>query len=167
MADSITVVAGIPIPSTSPAFLVGVAFHVVVGIACIVVGVLAMLSTKGRGRHSSFGTTYYWCLFAVFLSASVLAAVRWTEDYHLFILGVLSFGAASGGRLALRRRWWKSVYLHVIGMGSSYVLPDRVLRRQRKELAGLAGVAGDGILAAADGDWTSDYCQRAFIPSAG
>lgn len=122
MADSITVVAGIPIPSTSPAFLVGVAFHVVVGIACIVVGVLAMLSTKGRGRHSNFGTTYYWCLLAVFLSASVLAAVRWTEDYHLFILGVLSFGAASGGRLALRRRWWKSVYLHVIGMGSSYVL---------------------------------------------
>ncbi|NUR44816.1 MAG: hypothetical protein HOP91_01480 [Sphingomonas sp.] len=122
MADGITVVAGIPIPSTSPTFLLGVAFHVVVGIACIVVGVLAMLSTKGRGRHSRFGTTYYWRLFAVFLSASVLAAVRWAEDYHLFILGVLSFAAASGDRLALRRRWWKPVHLHVIGMGLSYIL---------------------------------------------
>ncbi len=56
-----------------------------------------MLSTKGRGQHSTFGTVYYWCLSAVFASASALAFVRWADDYHLFILGALSFAVASCG----------------------------------------------------------------------
>jgi hypothetical protein len=51
-----------------------------------------------------------------------LGMARWTEDYHLFILGALSFAAASWGRTALRRRWWNWVRLHVMGMGASYIL---------------------------------------------
>jgi uncharacterized membrane protein len=122
MADGVTVVAGIPIPSTSPTFLLGVAFHIAAGLACIIFGAVAMLSNKGRGRHSNLGTIYYWCLLAVFLSASALAVVRWAEDSHLFILGALSFAAASWGRMALRQRWSKWIYMHVTGMGSSYIL---------------------------------------------
>ncbi|MGH6822639.1 MAG: hypothetical protein ACRECP_09140 [Methylocella sp.] len=121
MAD-LTIVAGIPIPSTSPVFLLIVGFHVLVGLACTITGIVAMLSNKGRGQHSNFGTIYYWCLAAVFVSATALAVVRWTEDYHLFILGALSFAAASWGRTALRRRWWNWVRLHVMGMGASYIL---------------------------------------------
>jgi hypothetical protein len=122
MDDGITIVAGIPVPSTSPAFLLIVGFHVVVGAACTIAGVVAMLSTKRRGRHSSFGTIYYWCLSVVFASASVLAVVRWVEDYHLFILGALAFAAASWGRTALRRRWRNWMPFHVLGMGTSYIL---------------------------------------------
>jgi uncharacterized membrane protein len=122
MADGVTVVAGIPIPSTSPTFLLGVAFHIAAGLACIIFGAVAMLSNKGRGRHSNLGTIYYWCLLAVFLSASALAVVRWGEDSHLFILGALSFAAASWGRMAPRQRWSKWIYMHVTGMGSSYIL---------------------------------------------
>jgi len=59
MVDEITIVAGIPIPSISPAFLAIVAFHVLFGLVCTVTGAVAMLSTKGRGRHSNFGTIYY------------------------------------------------------------------------------------------------------------
>ena len=81
-----------------------------------------MLSVKGRGRHSILGTIYYWCLSGVFVTASGLAAVRWSEDYQLFILGTLAFAAAYFGRRALRRRWWKWPRLHVMGMGASYIL---------------------------------------------
>jgi hypothetical protein len=76
-----------------------------------------MLSKKGRGRHSSFGTIYYWCLFAVFVTATSSSAFRWSEDYHLFIFGALSFVAAHLARRALRRRWPEWLRRHVVGMG--------------------------------------------------
>lgn len=122
MTDGVTIIAGIPIPSTSPVFLSVVGVHVLLGLACTVIGVVAMLSIKGRGRHSNFATIYYWCLSGVFVTVSGLAAVRWSEDYHLFILGTLAFAAAYFGRWALRRRWRKWPRLHVMGMGASYIL---------------------------------------------
>src|SRR6266849_7332017 len=121
MTGDNTIVAGIEVPSVSPVFLTVVGFHVVVGIVCVIGGILAMLSEKRLGRHPTFGTIYYWCLSAVFASATALAAVRWAEDYHLFILGALSFGAASLGRTARRQRWRHWVRLHITGMGLSYI----------------------------------------------
>ena len=111
-----TIVAGIEIPSTNPVFLTVVGIHVLFGLACTITGILAMLSRK------RYGTIYYWCLAGVFLTASSLAAVRWAQDYHLFILGALSFAAAYLGRQARRHRWRHWVRLHIAGMGSSYVL---------------------------------------------
>jgi hypothetical protein len=117
-----TVVAGIEIPSTDPMFLSVVAVHVLLGLACVVTGAVAMLSQKRAGRHPSNGTIYFWCLAGVFLTSAGLAAVRWAEDYHLFILGALSFSAAWLGRRARRERWRYWARLHITGMGSSYVL---------------------------------------------
>ncbi len=54
-----TVIGGIPIPSTSPIFLAVVGIHVLLGLACTIIGIVAMLSLKGRGRHSNFGTIYF------------------------------------------------------------------------------------------------------------
>jgi uncharacterized membrane protein len=122
MADGTTIVAGIPIPSTSPVFLAIVALHVFVGLACAVAGVVAMLSHKGHGRHSTFGTIYFWSLVALFVSATALALVRWAQDYPLFILGALAFVAANLGRRALRHGWPWWPRLHIAGMGSSYAL---------------------------------------------
>ena len=121
-----TIVAGIEIPSANPVFLTVVGIHVMLGLACTVTGIIAiiiaMLSRKRAGRHPRYGTIYYWCLAGVFLTASSLAAVRWAQDYHLFILGALSFAAAYLGRQARRHRWRHWVRLHIAGMGSSYVL---------------------------------------------
>ena len=122
MTGDTTIVAGIEVPSVSPVFLIVVGFHVVAGTACVIVGIIAMLSRKRPGRHPQFGTIYYWCLSAVFASATILSAMRWAEDYHLFILGVLSFPAASLGRTARRRRWAGWVRFHITGMGLSYIL---------------------------------------------
>jgi predicted Na+-dependent transporter len=81
-----------------------------------------MFSNKRRGRHSTFGTLYYWCLVLIVATATGLSVVRWAENYHLFILGTLSLIAATLARTALRRRWRNWVRLHITGMGLSYVL---------------------------------------------
>ena len=116
-----TTVAGIEISSTDPIFLAVVGLHILLGLACVIVGALAMLSTKGRGRHSSFGTAYYWCLLVLFGSATVLSVVRWAEDYHLFVFGALSFASAWVGRTELRRGWHARFRVHLTGMGLSYI----------------------------------------------
>ena len=122
MPSDTTIVFGVPVPSVDPVFLAVVRFHIVVGTACVAAGVVAMLSHKGRGRHSTFGTLYYWCLAVVVASATGLSVVRWAENYHLFLLGVLSLTAATVARTALRRRWPNWVGLHTTGMGLSYIL---------------------------------------------
>jgi hypothetical protein len=81
-----------------------------------------MLSRKRRGRHSDFGTIYYWCLAAVFVTATALTVARLAEDYHLFILGALALMAANWARGAARRHGPGWVRRHIAGMGSSYVL---------------------------------------------
>src|SRR3954470_7534451 len=103
MTDDITVVAGIPVPSTSPIFLAIVAVHVLFGLGATAAGAVAMLSKKRRGRHSDFGTIYNWCLAVVFVTATALSAARPAEDYHLFILGALALTAAYWARGAARR----------------------------------------------------------------
>jgi hypothetical protein len=117
-----TIIAGIEIPSNDPVFLAVVGAHVLLGLACTITGVMAILSRKRAGRHPRYGTIYFWCLTGAFLTATSLAAVRWAEDYHLFILGALSFAAAYFGREARRHRWRHWVRLHITGMGASYVL---------------------------------------------
>ena len=95
MADDSTLILGIEIPSTDPVFVgVIVGLHIPLGIACVIVGAVAMLSEKGRGRHSTAGKVYFWCLLALFASATFLSVVRWAENYHC---------SSSGRCLSLRR----------------------------------------------------------------
>jgi hypothetical protein len=122
MADQTTIVLGVPIPSDDPVFLGVIGIHILFGLAAVITGAVAMLSTKGRGRHSNWGTIYFWCLSGVFATMSALSFVRWADDYHLFILGALSFASAYFGRTAARRRWRQWPRLHLTGMGASYVL---------------------------------------------
>jgi hypothetical protein len=122
MADTLRRIVGFDLPSDSPLFLSVLSFHILFGIACVVLGIVAMLSRKLRGKHPNFGTAYYWCLALLVASATILALMRWSEDYHLFILGALSFVAASVGRIARRHLWQRWVDFHVTGMGLSYIL---------------------------------------------
>jgi hypothetical protein len=115
-------VAGIEIPSSDPVFLAIVGVHVLLGLICATTGIVAMLSVKRRGAHPMFGSIYFWCLGGVFATAAALAAVRWTEDYDLFIAGALAFASAFLGRMARRMRWSNWARLHITGMGMSYIL---------------------------------------------
>ena len=122
MSSSAINVGGIEIPSTDPVFLAIVAVHVLLGLICIITGILAMLSTKRKGPHPAFGSIYFWCLGGLVFTAATLAAIRWAEDYYLFILGALAFAAACMGRTARRKRWTNWVRLHITGMVMSYIL---------------------------------------------
>jgi uncharacterized membrane protein len=116
-----TEVFGIKIPSASPIFLTVIGLHVLVGLVCVIAGIVAMPSEKRKGRHTTLGTIYFWCLAAVFVSATALSIIRWTDDYHLFVLGALAFAAALFDRSAMKRHWAGRVRLHLCGMGASYV----------------------------------------------
>jgi hypothetical protein len=104
VTDQGVAVLSIPIPSSSPLFLSIVAVHVAAGLACTVAGIVAMLAPKRAGRHPSAGTVYYWSLVVVFLTMAALSTLRWPHYTHLFVLGILSFGAGVVGRRARRQR---------------------------------------------------------------
>jgi uncharacterized membrane protein len=119
VADGSTFIAGIEIPSTDPVFLAIVGVHIPLGLVAVVTGAIAMLSNKGRGHHSTFGTIYFWCLLAITVSATLLSIMRWAEDFHLFAFGAAAFVCAWLARVAVRR---DRIRLHLSGMGSSYTL---------------------------------------------
>ncbi len=107
MSQGPITIGGIPLPSDSPVFLSVLAVHVLAGLGSVTTGIIAMLSPKGPGRHPQFGTLYFRCLTVVFASMAILSAMRWVEDYHLFILGALSYTAAFLARRAVRSRsYW-------------------------------------------------------------
>ncbi len=114
-------IGGIEIPSDHPVFLTIIAIHVCAGLVCVIAGIFAMLSQKRSGLHPKSGNVYYRALWIVFITACVIAFIRWEEDYHLFILGVVSFTSAFVGRRALKHKWRKWSIYHIAGMGISYI----------------------------------------------
>jgi hypothetical protein len=92
------------------------------GLAAVITRAVAMLSRKGRSRHSNWRMIYFWFLAGVFATMSALSFMRWSEDYQLFILGALLFASAYLGRTAARRRWRQWPRLHLTGTGVSYIL---------------------------------------------
>jgi hypothetical protein len=108
--------------SHSAPFAAMLLLHVPAGLTSVVAGAVAAASPKRRGRHPSFGTVYFWALSVVFVSAAGMAALRWTEDRHLFVLGTISFGLASIGYLARRIRWKGWMSFHILGMSLSFVV---------------------------------------------
>src|SRR5262245_45569785 len=113
--------AGIPIPSREPWFLITVAVHVLAGIVAVVAGATAILSPKAPGRHPRAGTLYFWALLTVSVTMGALAVARWPADNHLLALGVLALGSVGVGLAARRGRWRRWMHVHVPLMGLSYV----------------------------------------------
>jgi hypothetical protein len=113
-------ILGLKVPQTDPVFLAVLATHVLAALACVVFGAVAALSAKGSVRHIRFGRVYYWSLGLVFATSTTMAAMRWAEDYHLFVIGSIAITAASVGYLhrQLRR---PGDAAHITGMGSSYI----------------------------------------------
>jgi hypothetical protein len=155
--DGSTVILGIEIPSTDPVFLGIIAIHIPLGLACVIAGAIAMLSAKGRGRHSIVGRFYYWCLGALFVSATLLAVMRWAENYHLFVFGALAFSSAWLGHRAIQKRWPYWTRMHIYGDGPLiHVDVGGFLRGQRAATANLERSSSFHVLAFAA------CCRAAF-----
>jgi len=115
-----TVVFGIPIPSSDPLFLAVVAIHVAVALAAVLSGAAAMLATKGSRVHIQAGSTFFWSLCAVFVTASALATIRWQDDAVLFALGAIAFSLAVFARSSARHR--RRLRRHATGMAGAYIV---------------------------------------------
>jgi hypothetical protein len=115
------IVAGIPIPSRAPWFLVTVGVHVLAGVVAVIAGATAMLSPKAPGGHPRAGTVYFWALATASVTMGALAVARWPADNDLFSLGALAMASAITGRAARRGRWRHWVPVHISTMGLSYV----------------------------------------------
>lgn len=106
----------------SEIFSVLLVLHILAGVTCVIAGAVAALSKKRHGQHPRFGEIYYWGLLLVFTSATAMSSLRWSRDYYLFILGVISFCSASIGHLSRRLLWSGWTSFHIVGMGFSYIV---------------------------------------------
>jgi hypothetical protein len=113
-------VAGIVVPDAGPVFLAALAVHVAAGGTGVVAGLLAATARKRPGRHPRAGTVYLYAIGAVFLTAAVMAAIRWREDWHLFLIATLAFGLALAGWRARRRHRPQWMLRHGAAMAGSY-----------------------------------------------
>ena len=113
-------ILGDQVGSTAPAFLAFLAVHVLAGLTAVATGAAAALVRKGSPRHIRAGRWYYRAITVVFATATVLAAMRWRQDYYLFLIGAVAFTAATAGYLH-RRRHRPGDTGHIAGMGTSYV----------------------------------------------
>jgi hypothetical protein len=111
---------GDQVGSAAPVFLAFLAVHVLAGLTAVVTGAAAALVRKGSPRHIRAGRWYYRAITVVFASATALAAMRWRQDYYLFIIGAVAFAAATIG-YQHRRRHRPGDTGHIAGMGIAYV----------------------------------------------
>jgi hypothetical protein len=111
---------GDQVGSAAPLFLAFLAVHVLAGLTAVITGAVAALVRKGSPRHVRAGRWYYRAITVLFATATVLAAMRWRQDYYLFIIGAVAFTAAAIGHLH-RRRYSPGDTGHIVGMGTAYV----------------------------------------------
>jgi hypothetical protein len=113
-------ILGDQVGSTTPVFLAFLAVHVIAGLTAVTTGALAALTRKGSPRHVRAGHWFYRAITVVFTTAAILAAMRWRQDYYLFIIGAVAFTAATIG-YQHRRRHRPGDTGHIAGMGTAYV----------------------------------------------
>jgi len=113
-------ILGTEVGSTAPVFLAFLAIHVLAGLTAVATGAIAVTARKGSPRHIHAGRWYYRAITVVFITATILAAMRWRQDYYLFILGATAYTAATIG-YQHRRRHRPGDTGHIAGMGTAYV----------------------------------------------
>lgn len=114
-------VFGLPIPDVGPVFATALAVHVVSGLIAVVSGALAATARKRPGRHPRAGRAYLWALGAIFVTAAVMAAIRWRQDAHLLAIATVAVLFAGYGWRARRRHRPGWPLRHAIGVGGSYI----------------------------------------------
>lgn len=112
---------GLPIPDAGPVFLTALAVHIACGLTAVTSGALAATARKRPGRHPLAGRIYLWSLGGIFATATVMAAIRWREDAHLFAIAVIAFALGLYGYRARRRHRPRWPTRHGIGMAGSYI----------------------------------------------
>lgn len=114
-------IGGIEIPDSRPVFLAALAVHVLAGLVSVIAGARAALARKRPGWHPRAGRVYLGGISTIFVTATIMAALRWHEDRHLFVIATIAFGLALAGFAARRRARDGWLLRHGSAMGGSYI----------------------------------------------
>jgi hypothetical protein len=114
-------IGGIEVPDSRPVFLAALALHVLAGLVSVAAGARAAFARKRPGWHPRAGRVYLAGISGIFVTATVMAAMRWHEDRHLFVIGLIAFVLAATGLAARWRRWRRWLLWHGAAMGGSYI----------------------------------------------
>lgn len=114
-------IGGIEVPDSRPLFLAVLAVHVIAGLVSVIAGARAALARKRPGWHPRAGRVYLAGISGIFLTATVMAAMRWRQDRHLFFIAVVAAALAGTGLAARRRAWARWELWHGAAMGGSYI----------------------------------------------
>lgn len=117
-----TDIFGIPVPSTDPIFLRFVVVHILISLVAVVSGLVAMLSDKGKIRHSTYGKVYFWSMLFSFCTVIILSVMRWPHNIHLLSIGILAVGSTMAGYWFAKNQRISWTRFHTICMGASYIL---------------------------------------------
>lgn len=74
--------------------------HVISGFTALIVGLIPMFSKKGGLLHIRSGKVYFWAMFGVFLTSSLMFCIKPERLLFLFLVGIFSFYQTfSGSRI--------------------------------------------------------------------
>jgi hypothetical protein len=114
-------IGGLHVPNAGPMFFTALGVHVVAGATSVVAGLLAATARKRPGRHPRAGRVFLYGIGVVFATATIMATLRWRQDWQLFIIAAVAFGVALIGWWARRRRPRRWMVWHGSAMACSYV----------------------------------------------
>jgi hypothetical protein len=114
-------IVGLTVPDAGPLFLAALGVHVAAGTTAAVAGLLATTARKRPGRHPRAGAAYLYAVAGVFVTATVMAILRWRHDWHLFLVATAAFGLAAVGWWAHRRQPRSWMRWHGSAMAGSYI----------------------------------------------
>lgn len=121
MVEKETIIIGIPVPSDDHVFLTFIVAHIMLGIVCVLAGLLAIFSNKTSRLHKYSGKVYFYGFTVLFITIIITSIMRWPHNIHLLTIGIFGYGAAFlGKRMAKHhpKNWTK---FHTVLMGLSYV----------------------------------------------
>jgi uncharacterized membrane protein len=97
------------------------ALHIATGSFGLILGPIAMLAPKRRGRHTRAGSVYHWNMLAVCVSAAAMALIDFGRIWWFLPIAAFSYANAFVGWRAVRRRRPGWLPVHIAGMGGSYI----------------------------------------------
>ncbi len=80
--------------------------HVICGFSALLFGLGPMLTEKGGRLHIQFGKVYFYAMFGVFLTSSLMFCFKPNRLLFLFLIGIFSFyNTFSGSRAVLYKKY--------------------------------------------------------------
>lgn len=76
--------------------------HVISGFSALIIGLIPMFSKKGSKLHIQTGKVYFWAMFGVFFTSSLMFFFKPERLLFLFLVGIFSFYQTFSGRRILK-----------------------------------------------------------------